>query len=79
MFLCLQKLLSPSPAGKNRYSAKRIKTDLKILISLPLFSPYDTGYHFSYLGDIRYKLKSWGHADRYDRPPYNDPEHIKNA
>ena len=38
---------------------------------------YDAGYHFSYLGDIRYKLKSWGHADRYDRPPYNDPEHIK--
>jgi beta-1,4-mannosyl-glycoprotein beta-1,4-N-acetylglucosaminyltransferase len=38
---------------------------------------YDAGYHFSYLGDIKYKLTSWGHADQFDKPPYNDPEHIK--
>jgi hypothetical protein len=40
---------------------------------------YDAGYHFSYFGDIAYKLKSWGHADRYDHPPYNDPGHIKRC
>jgi beta-1,4-mannosyl-glycoprotein beta-1,4-N-acetylglucosaminyltransferase len=39
----------------------------------------DAGYHFSYLGDIRYKLTAWGHADQYDRPPYNDPNHIKRC
>lgn len=39
----------------------------------------DAGYHFSYLGDIKYKLSSWGHANQFDRPPYNDPEHIKKC
>ena len=75
MFLCLQKLLSPSPAGKNRYSAKRIKTDLKILISLPLFSPnflmrkgrrkitlefvHDLSYLPKYVLDNLDKYKKW--------------------
>jgi len=40
---------------------------------------YDAGYHFSYIGDIRYKLTSWGHADQFDKPPFNDPEHIKRC
>jgi len=40
---------------------------------------YGAGYHFSYLGDVAYKLESWGHADRYSRPPYNDPGHIKRC
>jgi beta-1,4-mannosyl-glycoprotein beta-1,4-N-acetylglucosaminyltransferase len=39
----------------------------------------DVGWHFSYMGDVAYKLTSWGHADQYDRPPYNDPEHIKRC
>jgi len=40
---------------------------------------YDAGYHFSYLGDIPYKLKAWGHANQYDRPPYNDVKHIEKC
>lgn len=40
---------------------------------------YDAGYHFSYLGDIAYKLESWGHADQFNRPPFNDPDHIKRC
>jgi beta-1,4-mannosyl-glycoprotein beta-1,4-N-acetylglucosaminyltransferase len=40
---------------------------------------YDAGYHFSYLGDIKYKLESWGHAKQFNRPPFNDPDHIKNC
>jgi hypothetical protein len=40
---------------------------------------HHAGYHFSYFGDIEYKLKSWGHAGQFNRPPYNDPEHIKTC
>jgi beta-1,4-mannosyl-glycoprotein beta-1,4-N-acetylglucosaminyltransferase len=39
----------------------------------------DAGYHFSFLGDIRYKLTSWGHADQFDKPPFNDPDHIRKC
>ena len=40
---------------------------------------YRAGWHFSFLGDIEYKLKSYNHADLYDKPPYNDPEHIEKC
>lgn len=37
---------------------------------------HHAGWHFSYLGDIQSKLAAWGHADRYNKPPYNTREHI---
>jgi hypothetical protein len=40
---------------------------------------WEAGWHFSYLGDIQAKLKAWGHANQYDKPPYNTPEHIERC
>lgn len=39
----------------------------------------DAGWHFSFFGDIQAKLKAYGHAPIYDKPPYNTPEHIKKC
>jgi len=39
----------------------------------------NAGYHFSYIGDIAYKLESWGHADKYNRHPYNDAGHLQRC
>lgn len=39
----------------------------------------EAGWHFSYFGDIQYKLKCWGHADQYDRPPYNTSKYIEKC
>jgi len=36
----------------------------------------DTGWHFSYLGDIKEKLASFAHSE-YDKPPYNTTEYIE--
>jgi beta-1,4-mannosyl-glycoprotein beta-1,4-N-acetylglucosaminyltransferase len=36
----------------------------------------DTGWHFSYLGDIQEKLASFAHAE-FNRPPYNTIEYIE--
>ena len=36
----------------------------------------NTGWHFSYLGDIKLKLASFAHSE-YDRPPYNTKEYIE--
>lgn len=33
------------------------------------------GWHFSYMGDIGRKIRSWAHSE-YNRPPFNEPEHI---
>ena len=40
---------------------------------------YDAGWHFSFLGDVKTKIAAWGHAPQYDKPPYNDPEHIRRC
>jgi beta-1,4-mannosyl-glycoprotein beta-1,4-N-acetylglucosaminyltransferase len=40
---------------------------------------YDAGWHFSFLGDVRDKLRAWGHAEQYDKPPYNRPVHIEKC
>lgn len=59
------------PGGRIVYDVTRKnKTDGNV---------YDAGFHFSYLGDIKYKLTSWGHADQFDKPPYNNPDHIKHC
>ena len=36
----------------------------------------NTGWHFSYLGDIKEKLASFAHSE-YDKPPYNTTEYIE--
>jgi beta-1,4-mannosyl-glycoprotein beta-1,4-N-acetylglucosaminyltransferase len=38
----------------------------------------NSGWHFSYLGDIKYKLDAFAHL-KYSRPPFNTPEHIKRV
>lgn len=40
---------------------------------------YHAGWHFSYLGDIQAKLAAWGHAPKYNKPPYNTKEHIERC
>ena len=37
----------------------------------------NTGWHFSYMGDIKLKLASFAHSE-YDRPPYNTTEYIES-
>lgn len=39
----------------------------------------DAGWHFSFIGDVQYKLQAWGHAPAYNKPPYNTPEHIEKC
>lgn len=59
------------PDGRIKYNAGQTdKTDMVC---------WDAGWHFSYLGDIRSKLKSWGHADQYDKPPFNTVAHIEKC
>lgn len=40
---------------------------------------YDSGWHFSFLGDIKHKLEAYNHAPEYNKPPFNTPEHIKKC
>jgi hypothetical protein len=60
-----------------RYSSPfeyNLKQDDPVDITYP-----DAGWHFSFLGDVAAKLKAWGHALEYDRPPFNTPEHIERC
>ena len=38
---------------------------------------HNSGWHFSWMGDMQNKLKSWGHAPEYNQAPFNTPEHIE--
>lgn len=38
----------------------------------------NAGWHFSYLGDIQYKLDSFAHTE-FNRPPYNNKNNIKSC
>ena len=40
---------------------------------------HDAGWHFSFLGDIKEKLASWGHAGDYNKPPFNTDEYIEKC
>jgi len=40
---------------------------------------WDAGWHFSFLGDIKYKIDSWTHAPEFNKPPYNTEEHIRKC
>lgn len=40
---------------------------------------WDAGWHFSYLGNVQKKLAAWGHAPKYNKPPYNTTEHIEHC
>ena len=39
----------------------------------------DAGWHFSWMGDMQNKLKSWGHAPEYNKAPFNTTEHIEKC
>jgi len=39
----------------------------------------DSGWHFSFLGNVQEKLGAYSHAPQYDKPPYNTPEHIQEC
>ena len=38
---------------------------------------WNGGWHFSFLGDIQYKIDSWTHAPEFNQPPYNTTEYIE--
>lgn len=59
------------PDGVYKYNAKQNDRTDKVY--------WDSGWHFSFLGDVQAKLKAWGHADEYDKPPYNTVEHIEKC
>jgi len=59
------------PEGKFKYNVKQNDKTESVL--------FDAGWHFSFLGDIREKIKAWGHCDLYDKPPYNTKEHIQKC
>lgn len=43
---------------------------------------WNSGWHFSFLGGvaaIQKKLAAYTHAPSYDKPPYNDSEHIRKV
>ena len=40
---------------------------------------HDAGWHFSFFGDVTHKLESWGHAEDYNKPPFNDPEYVERC
>lgn len=59
------------PGKRFEYNSnQRDKTDMTI---------FGAGWHFSFLGDIKYKLESYNHAPEYNKPPFNTPEHIKKC
>jgi len=39
----------------------------------------NAGWHFSFLGDVKEKLRSWGHSEEYNKPPFNTDEYIKQC
>jgi beta-1,4-mannosyl-glycoprotein beta-1,4-N-acetylglucosaminyltransferase len=70
--------------NSSKASIRLVRPEKKIVYDVTRSSTVDklvkdAGYHFSYLDDIAYKLESWGHANQFNRPPYNDPEHIKKC
>lgn len=56
------------PNGRFEYNSKQNDKMDKLY--------YDAGWHFSFLGDIKYKLAAYNHAPEYDKPPFNEPKHI---
>lgn len=59
------------PTGWFEYNAKQDDKTDKII--------WNSGWHFSFLGNVQKKLEAWGHANEYNKPPYNTPEHIKKC
>ena len=59
------------PEKPIKYNAKQNDKTDKII--------WNAGWHFSYLGDIKKKLAAWGHADQYNKPPYNTSGHIRKC
>ena len=61
-----------------------LRPDKRIIYNAKQNDPVDkifknAGWHFSFLGDVQKKIKSWGHANEYNRPPYNTSAHIENC
>ena len=70
--------------NKSQLDSRLLRPDKRISYNARQNDPVDkiyedAGWHFSFLGNIQYKLESWNHAPEYDRPPYNTPEHIKKC
>jgi len=59
------------PDGLYKYNAKQNDKTDKVYL--------DAGWHFSFLGDVQSKLRAWGHAPEYDKPPFNTTEHIEKC
>jgi beta-1,4-mannosyl-glycoprotein beta-1,4-N-acetylglucosaminyltransferase len=57
------------PAGRYLYNAKQ-NSPVDIVYS-------NSGWHFSWMGDVQSKLAAWGHAEEYNKPPFNQEGHIQ--
>ncbi|GAG84970.1 unnamed protein product, partial [marine sediment metagenome] len=69
---------------KNRFDSRLLRPDRRMIYNAKQNDPVDivyenAGWHFSFLGDIKEKLKSWGHAIQYNRPPFNTEKHIEKC
>ena len=69
---------------KNKYDSRLLRPAKSIDYNAKQNDPVDkiyknAGWHFSFMGDVQSKLRSWGHAKEYDKPPYNTAEHIANC
>lgn len=63
------------PAGTRATRGKDLDGGEKLRKSSGLNTGRGAGWHFSYLGDIAEKLRSFSHTE-YNKQPYNTPEHI---
>lgn len=59
------------PTGRYEYNAKQNDKTDKVY--------WDSGWHFSFMSNIKAKLAAWGHAPEYNKPPFNTPEHIEKC
>ena len=59
------------PDGWFEYNAKQDDVDDVIY--------NNGGWHFGFLGDVQAKIAAWGHANQYNKPPYNTKEHIEKC
>ena len=59
------------PDGWFEYNAKQNDKTDQVL--------WNSGWHFSFLGDVQKKIEAWGHANEYNKPPFNTPEHIEKC
>ena len=69
---------------KSERDSRLLRPDKRIIYNSKQNDPVDkiyqnAGWHFSFLGDVQYKLESYNHAPEYNKPPFNTTEHIEKC